>query len=195
MEKTPALPAKPTQLVDLETRRAAIRTERQEVETELARIEEKVWQESQTDGDALDQAAERLATGGTEVTSQTVVPEQIEIMRSRRDLLRLAEQKVAARLANGRSAHNRNVAGAYRPEHKKVAQRIARALRELVDANRAEQELRDRAPGGTLPPMDFPNIGQLGAVGGSAKFWMQHAGRHGYLNEDDGETEWPAAAL
>ncbi len=68
----------------------------------------------------------------------------------------------------------------------------SRALRELVDANLAEQELRDRAPGGQLVAMDFPGIGQLGAVGGPAKFWFEHAERHGYLADED---VFPAAAL
>ena len=103
-------------------------------------------------------------------------------------------RKPAARVAEQRERHNRNVAGVYRPEHRKATQRIARALRELVDANRAEQELRDKAPGGQFPPMDFPGIGQLGAAGGPAKFWMEHARRHGYLL-DDHEANLPSAAL
>ena len=186
------LPARPPELIAIEDRRAAIRAERQEVETELARLVAETWNE--TEVDPIDAAAERLAGGEAEATSRTVAPEQVEVMRSRRDLLRRAEAKVANRVANGRAAHNRNIAGAYRPEHRKAAQRIARALRDLADANRAEHELRDRAPGGTLPPMDFPGIGQLGPVGGPAKFWMEHAARHGYLNEED-EANWPAAAF
>ncbi len=144
--------------------------------------------------DPLDVAAERLASGDLETASRDALPEEIEILRSRLDLLQRAETKLANRVANGRAAHNRSVAGAYRPEHKKAAQRIACALRELVDANRAEQELRDKAPGGQFPPMDFPGIGQLGAAGGPAKYWFEHAARHSYLADED-EADWPSAAL
>ena len=103
----------------------------------------------------------------------------------------------ARRPAPGRRsvAHNRATAAAWRPQYKEAARRIARALRELVDANRAEHEIQNRAPNGTLISMDFPNVGQLGAVGGPAKFWMEHARRHGYLEEDDGAAQFPAAAL
>ena len=193
MQKTPVLPQKSAELVDLETRRATIRAERLEVETELALIEEQAWQESRPDVDPIDAAAERLASGEAEATSRTVAPEQIEVMRSRRDLLRRAETKVASRVAEGRARHNRSVAGAHRPEHRKAAQRIASALAELVSANAEEERLRDRAPGGALPAMNFPNIGQLGAAGGPAKYWMEHARRHGYL-DDDGAI-LPAAAF
>ena len=191
--KLSKLPARPPELIEIEARRAAIRAERQVVEAELAHLEAEAWNETQASVDPIDAAAERLAGGEAEATSRTVAPEQVEVMRSRRDLLRRAEAKVAARVAEGRERHNRAVAGVHRPGHQEAAARIARALRELVDANRAEQELRDRAPGGQLPPMDFPGIGQLGAAGGPAKYWMEHAKRHGYLDED--EARFPAAAL
>ena len=186
--KTLKLPARPPELIEIEDRRAAIRAERQAVETELARLVAEAWNE--TEVDPIDAAAERLAGG--EADSRTVAPEQVEVMRSRLDLLRRAETKVASRVAEGRARHNRAVSGAYRPGHQEAVQRIAHALRELVDANKDEQEFRDRAPGGQLVAMDFPGIGQLGAAGGAAKFWMEHAQRHGYLDED--ESTLPAAA-
>ncbi len=185
------LPARPPELIAIEDRRAAIRAERQEVETELARLVAEAWNESEVD--PIDAAAERLAGGEAEATSRTVAPEQVEVMRSRLDLLRRAETKVASRVAEGRARHNRAVSGAYRPGHQEAVQRIAHALRELVDANKDEQEFRDRAPGGQLVAMDFPGIGQLGAAGGPAKFWFDHARRHGYLDED--ESILPAAAF
>lgn len=195
MEKKPALPLKPAELIALESRRAVIRGQRQEVEAELERLQAEAWNKSESDADPLDLAAEKLVSGEIEIASRDALPEEVEILRPRRDLLQLAEAKLANRVAAGRAAHNRSVAGAYRPAHRKAAQRIARALRELVDANRAEEALRDRAPGGTLPPMDFPGVGQLNAIGGPAKFWMEHAARHGYLDEGDPEARFPAAAL
>ncbi len=197
MEKTLSLPPKPPELTELETRRAFIRGQRQEVEAELERLQAEAWNESESGVDPLDPldaVAERLAAGEIESASRDALPEEIEVLRSRLDLLQRAEQKVAQRIAEQRERHNRNVAGAYRPEHKKAAQRIAAALRELVSANAAEELLRDRAPGGQLPPMSFPNVGQLGAAGGPAKFWMEHAARHGYL-ADAPEADWPAAAF
>ncbi len=195
MEKTLSLPPKPPELIELEVRRAAIRTERQEVQGDLARLQDEAWSESQRDVDPLDLAAEKLASGETEIASREAVPEEIEILRSRLDLIQRAEFKVKQRVAEQCEHHNRNIAAVYRPEHRKAAQRIARALRELVDANREEERLRDRAPGGTLPAMNFPGIGQLGAAGGPAKFWFEHAKRHGYLGEDEPEVRFPAAAL
>ncbi len=187
------LPAKAAELIELEDRRAVIRGQRQEVETELRRINDEAWEKTQLDVDPLDLAAEKIASGEIETASRDALPEEVEILRSRLDLLQRAETKLANRVANGRAAHNREVAAAHRPGHRKAAQRIAAALRELVDANKAEQELRDRAPGGQLVAMDFPGIGQLGAAGGPAKFWMEHAQRHGYL--DDDEASLPAAAF
>ena len=187
------LPARPPELIEIEDRRAAIRAERQVVEAELARLQADAWNETQVSVDPLDLAAEKLASGVTETASRDALPEQAEIMRSRLDLLQRAETKVASRVAEGRARHNRAIAGAHRPGHQEAAARIARALRELVDANLAEQELRDRAPGGQLVAMDFPGIGQLGAAGGPAKFWFDHARRHGYLDED--ESILPAAAF
>ena len=48
---------------------------------------------------------------------------------------------------------------------------------------------------GTLTAMDFPGVGQLGATGGPARFWMQHAEHHGYLAGDDDSQTYPAAAF
>ncbi len=194
MEKMPALPPKPPELILIEARRAKIRGQRQEVQDDLARLQDEAWNASQPNVDPLDAAAELLATGEIETASREAVPEEVEILRSRLDLLQRAETKLANRVADARASHNRSVAGAYRPEHRKAAQRIACALRELVSANAEEELLRDRAPGGQLPPMNFPNVGALGAAGGPAKYWMEHARRHGYLVDED-EANWPAAAF
>ncbi len=187
------LPARPPELIAIEDRRAALRAERQEVEAELARLTDEAWNASQPNVDPLDAAAERLAAGEIETASRDALPEEVEILRSRLDLLQRAETKLANRVAEQRERHNRAVAGIHRPEHKKAAHRIARALRELVSANAEEELLRDRAPGGQLPAMNFPGIGSLGAAGGAAKFWFDHARRHGYLDED--ESILPAAAF
>ena len=190
----PALPHRPAELVEIEGRRAQLRQDREAVETELRALEAKLWRETTLDDDAREAVAEALAAGEIEATGQGVVPEQLEILRSRLDLIQRADRKVAVRLADQRERYNRSIAGAWRPQHREVTQRIARALRELADANRVEQEIRSRAPNGQLPPMDFPGIGQLGASGGPAKFWFQHASRHGYLAEQDDAQLLPAAA-
>ena len=196
MEKIPALPSKPAELIELEARRAVIRGQRQEVETELARLTDEAWEKTQLDVDPLDLAAEKIASGEIETASRDALPEEVEILRSRLDLLQRAETKLANRAAEQRERHNRAAAGAYRPDHKKAAQRIACALRKLVSANAEERLLRARAPGGQLPPMDFPGIGLLGAAGGPAKYWFEHAARHGYtIDDEDGEAGLPTAAL
>ncbi len=191
---TPALPNKPSELIETESRHAQLRHDRGVVETELRALEAKLWRETTLDDAARDAVAERLAAGELEATGQGVVPEQLEILRSRLDLIQRADRKVAVRLAEQRERYNRSIAGAWRPQHKEAAQRIARALRELADANRAEQKIRGKAPNGQLPPMDFPNIGQLGASGGPAKFWMEHARRYGYLTEQNDAQPLPEAA-
>ena len=187
------LPERSAELIELETRYAQLRQDRQAVESELRQLEEERWQEQNRDDDARDVIAERIALGEVKATAQGVVPEQIEILHSRHDLIQRAERKVAVRVAEQSERHNRSIAAAFRPEHKQAARRIARALRELVNANDAEQTVRGRAPGGTLPAMNFPGVGSLGAAGGSAKFWMTWAERHGYLDED--EARFPAAAF
>ncbi len=194
MNQLPALPTKPSGLIELEARRAQLRQDREAVEAELSRLEDKHWRETNLDDDARDAVAEQLAAGEIEATGQGVVPEQLDILRSRFDLIQRAEAKVAVRAAEQRERHNRATAAAWRPQHKEAARRIARALRELIDANRAEHEIQNRAPSGQLTAMDFPGIGQLGAAGGPAKFWFEHASRHGYLEEDEPESQFPAAA-
>ena len=120
--KISKLPERPPELIELEGRRAVIRGQRQEVETELARINDEAWEKTQIDVDPLDAVAEKLASGEIETASRDALPEEIEVLRSRLDLLQRAEQKVAQRVAEQRERHNRNIAGAYRPEHNNVAQ-------------------------------------------------------------------------
>lgn len=192
---TPALPPKPVELIEIEARCRAIRAERQAVETELRRLQHEHWLAAQDDGN-LGRAVEAIVSGETDATSRNMTPERNEELRARLEILTLADGKASLRAAELCERHNRNIAAVWRPMHKKVACRIARALRDLANANRTEHELRDKAPGGTLPPMDYPGIGSLGAVGGPAKYWMEHARRHGYLlDEGEPEADWPAAAL
>lgn len=196
MTFTPALPSRPAELVETESRRAAIRREREEVEAELRRIQDEAWQGSQENIDPIDVAAARLANGEAEATSRTVMPEHMDFLRSRLEILRRAEVKVSQRLAKLQERHNRNIAAAYRPMHKKAAQRIARALVELVAANVEEERVRGLAPGATLPAMNFPNAGKFGPVGGPAQYWREHAKRYGYWpDEGEAEARFPAAAL
>lgn len=196
MTFTPALPSRPPELVETESRRAKIRREREAVEDELRRLNAKAWDESQANVDPLDAAAELLAAGEADANSRTVMPENLDFLRSRLEILRRAEGKLAQRVAKLHERHNRSIASALRPEHKKVTQRIARALVELVAANAEEERVRGRAPGATLPAMNFPNAGRFGCAGGPAQYWREHAKRHGYLvDEGDPEARFPAAAL
>lgn len=194
MQKLPELPSRPAELIELEGRLSAIRGQRREVEQELRRIEDELWSAKQSGDENLDFAAEQMVAGEMEPTARSVAPKRIAELRDRLEILIRADRKATERTAEQRARHNRNIAAAWRPQHKQAAQRIARALRELVSANEQEERVRDKAPGGHLPPMNFPSLGQLGAAGGSAKFWMEHAARHGYLADED-EDVFPAAAL
>ena len=197
MQNMPALPPKPAGLIALESRRAVIRGQRQEVEAELERLQAEAWPESESDVDPLDPldaVAERLAAGELESASRDALPEEIEVLRSRFDLLQRAEQKVVQRIAEQRERHNRNIASALRPQHRKAVRRIRAALLELEAANAEEVAVRARVPGVPLQAMTFPNLGSSGAAGGPLRYWLEFAKRLGFLAEDEPEATWPSAA-
>lgn len=195
MKLSVEIPARPAELIEIEGRRAAIRREAQAVKTELQRLQDKQW--NSTHGDEnLDRAAEAMAAGETDATSRDMTPERIEELRSRLNIIERANEKLTLRVAREREKYHRSIASVLRPEHKKVTQRIARALAELVNANAEEEMLRAKAPGNHLPPMNFPNTGKFGPGGGPAAYWRAYAKRLGYLlDEDEPEATWPAAAL
>ncbi len=193
MNSLPALPSKPADLIEVEARCRSIRAERQAVETELQRIQDERWRAAQGD-ENLDLAAEAMAAGETDAMSRNMTPERISELRSRLEILIRADSKVSRRAAELRDRHTRNIAAAWRPMHKKAAHRIARALVELAAANAEEERVRARAPGATLPPMSFPNIGRFGAAGGAAQYWKEHAKRYNYWPDEDEDQALPAAA-
>lgn len=197
MKELPVLPQRPSELAELEPRRAAIREEWQGIEAEFQRARDQAWQTSQgVDNESvstLDAAAERLASGAAEPTALSIVPEQTLEKRKRADLLMVADRKLTEKIQEIHARHHRSIAKALRPAHKEAAHRIARALVDLVAANAEEEMLRARAPGGTLPAMTFPNAGKFGPVGGPAQYWRDYAKRHGYWPED-GPAQFSAAA-
>jgi DNA repair exonuclease SbcCD ATPase subunit len=85
MEEMPALPPRPDELAQLEERRAKIRAERQEIASELQRIEGAAWKEAQAAQDGLDAVAEKLASGEIAEVTRDNLPEQRDILRSRLD--------------------------------------------------------------------------------------------------------------
>lgn len=192
MNSLPALPPKPVELIEVEARCRSINTERRAVETELRRIQDARWRAAQGD-ENLDRAAEAMVAGEVDPTSRDMTPERISELRARLDVLILADSKISRLAAELRDRHARNISAAWRPMHKKAAHRIARALVELADANSEEERVRGQAPGATLPPMNFPNIGRLGAGGGPAQYWKEYVKRHGYWPDDD-QAQFPAAA-
>ena len=180
----PPLPERPAELIELAARRTQLGHDRKAIAAELAQIEEKQRQEANLDDDARDAVAERLAAGEIEATGQGVVPEQIEILRSRLDLVRRAEAKVVNRVAEGNARHNRALAGALRPQHRKAVQRVYLALLELEAANAEEAAVRNAIPGAPLQFCGFPQIGRRGPNGsGPLKYWIEFARRHGMLDE------------
>ena len=127
-------------------RLAELRGERQKIEDELTRLQTDAWDKRQSDGDALDRAAERLASGEVESASREALPEQAEILRSRLDLVTRAEFKVRQKIHELNDTHNVKVARAFRPAHRQAVRRIAKALIELVRANEADSIFAHRCP-------------------------------------------------
>ena len=182
----PPLPERPAELIELTARRAQLSRDRQAIETELQQIEKKRWQEQQGDVDALDEAAERIAAGATELAASDAVPEAIETLRIRLDVARRAERKVALRVAEGQERHNRSIAKALRPLHRNAVRRIHEALLELEAANAEEVAVRTAVPGAPLQSFSFPNLGSRGPNGGGLlQYWINYARRLGMLTDDD----------
>ncbi len=95
------------------------------------------------------------------------------------------------KIAELHDTHNDRVARAFRPAHRQAAERIHKALIELVAANESEEQLRSKVPGGKLSPASFPNVGKFGPHGGSAEYWRAWARRQGLIDEGD---DFPMAA-
>ncbi len=189
--KTPELPERPPELPELEARRAKFITERKGIVRELERLLADAWEQRQSGDDALDRAAEELASGKIKSASRDAVPERAETLRSRLDLVERAEFKVRQKIAELHDTHNDRVARAFRPAHRQAAERIHKALSELVAANQAEEQLRAKVPGGKLHPAGFPNVGGFGPHGGAAEYWRAWARRQGLIDEGD---DFPMAA-
>jgi hypothetical protein len=191
--KLPPSPGRPPELDGLLARRAEFRDERHVIERDLAQLQARLSDESQSDEDTMDRAATRLAEGEVDVTSQSVLPEQIQTKRARLDLVIRADQKLSRRIADLNAAHNRQTARTLRPQHRAAVQRIHRALLELEAANIAEQEVRTAIPGAPMDRCNFPNIGTRSPGTNTPIIqWITHARRLGFLNEDE---QFPAAAF
>ena len=197
----PALPERPSELAELITRRAAIREEWQGIEAEQRRAQDRAWlatQGSETASPervAMDAAIDRLVTGAAEPAAPDVVPEQPEAKRSRSDFLQRADRKLSEKIHKLNERHNRSVARALRPLHRRAVQRIHAALLELEQANSEEQAVRGAIPGATIQACDFPNVGTRGPGGGPIQYWVDFARRLGLLDEGEPEAGWPTAAL
>ena len=185
----PALPPKPRELAELETRIRAIRAELDGVDGEIREIVDADWRRQNHEDSDLDAAAERLARGEPEPGG--VVPERLTFLQSRREILCSADRKVSGRIAEQRERYNRSIASALRPAHRACAIRIFRALVELVYANEAEERLRASVPGIPIRPANFPNVGGFGPHGGPAEYWRAWARRQGLIDEGD---NFPMAA-
>lgn len=182
--KIPPLPERPPELLELESRLAQLRQNRETIETELHQLEEK--QRQQSDVDALDQAAERIAAGEAEITAPDAIPEAMEALRRRFDLACRAERKVNIRVAEGRERHTRAIAKAWRPQHRAAVRRIHVALLELEAANAAELAVRSAVPGAPLERFTFPGVGTRGPNGnGMLQYWIGFVRRHNMLDQDD----------
>lgn len=188
----PELPDRPPELAELNTRRAAIRAEWQGIDAELKRARDAAWRASQGAEDptpetvATDAAIARLVTGAAEPAALNIVPEQSEAKRSRSDFLKRADSKLNEKIHEINERHNRSIARALRPLHRRAVQRIHVALLELELANREEQGVRGSVPGAPLSPCDFPNIGaRAPGVSSPINQWISYARRLGFLDEGD----------
>ena len=197
--QTPQLPKRPPELIELETRRAAIRAEWQGIEAEFKHAQDRAWITTQgaenaaPETVAMDAAIDRLVTGAAEPAAVNVVPEQPEAKRSRSDFLQRADRKLTEQIHKLNERHNRQIAQAFRPLHRRAVRRIHLALLELEQANAEEVAVRSVVPGVPIQACNFPNIGSSGPAGGAIKYWIEFATRHGLIDED--ASDWPAAAL
>ncbi len=193
--KMPPLPTPPAELGGLVARRAVLRKERDDITKNLRELETAFHDETESGEDALDQAAERLAAGEAKATSQSVLPEQISTMQSRLDLIQRAERKVVRKIASLNESHNRAIASALRPQHRRAVQRVHAALLELESANAEEAAVRGAIPGAPIQPCGFPGIGSRGPDGGMLRQWIAYVRRLGFLDEGDPEARFPTAAF
>lgn len=190
----PPMPERPALLTEMAARRAKLGNDRMAIETELAQLQEKQWRETNLDDDARDAAAEALAAGEVESAAQGVVPEHLEVLRSRLDLVRRAENKLVHRLAKGNASHNRALASALRPQHRAAVRRIHAAVLELAAANAEEAQVRSAIPGVPLESFSFPGVGTRGPNGGGQlHHWIGYVKRFNMLAEADAQPA-PTAA-
>lgn len=194
----PKLPERPPELAELIPRRAAIRAEWQGIAAELKRARDAAWRASQGTKDAapetvaIDEAIDRLITGEAEPAEPHIVPEQSEAKRSRMDFLQRADRKLSEKIHEINERHNRSVARALRPLHRRAVRRVHAALLELEQANSEEQAARGAVPGAPMQVCDFPNIGtRAPGVNSPINQWISYARRLGFLDERD---PWPVAA-
>ena len=177
------IPHRPAELLGLEQRLAAIRGEARDVETELLQIQDAQWNAKQRK-ENLDLSAERVAAGETTAACGAPTPEHLEELKTRAEILFLADRKLSATVELERRKFGASVTSALRPAHRVLVARIDKALTALAEANAAEAEYLKRVPGCALKSMSFPNIGS-GRADSPLGFWREHARRLHYLNDDD----------
>ncbi len=186
MDIIPSVPERPAELAALEERCAVLHDERLELEAELAKLQTASWNEGQMNVVALDMAASRLAAG-----EDVPALRDVEEIRKRLELVSTAERQIGVKIAELHDRHAERTARAFRPAHKQAVARIAKALVELVAANRAEEDLRASAPGIRLRPANYPGIGRFGPQSDPCQTWKTYVLNAGLLDADDG---WPVAA-
>lgn len=185
----PKLPEKPPELLEIEERYGALRSQRAAIESELRVVETKLGELRTKDEDEIEALAEEVADGTRIDVSLADLPARREDLRRQLDVVVRGHRKLGERVAKERERHKNRIVAAFRPAHKTAVRRIAEALEELVEANKAEQELRKTAPV-QLVAMAFPNLGDFTVNNvGPAKYWRDYASRLGYFEPDEPEPE------
>ena len=188
MIELPSLPPKPADLEELEARYSRVRAQKRSLENRIAAAIESM---RQADGkeDNVARLASELVEGKRDTISRAAMPEDLAELREQLAPVELAARQLRGKIADARARHNSEIAEAFRPAHEKAVRRVYAALLELEAANAQEAAVRAAVPGVPLPPLTFPNLGTSACGGGPLAYWIEHARRHGFLEEPEPEEE------
>lgn len=181
----PELPAPPAEIAALAQRHREIRADRHQLEPTLRSIETTLARRAIGEDHTSDELVDALVEGKT--LDRARLPADAAELRGRLNIVIRADQKLAIQLADARDKHNRQIAKALKPAHRRAIRRIWAALQELEEANAEEQAVRAVVPGVPLQACDFPNIGVLRSIDAPIRRWQRFAQNlyPGFADEDD----------
>ena len=137
----------------------------------------------------------RLRAAAAEIIRGVIVPldlpsvDKLGRARDEVDALALAVRVQKEALTEARAVASVTICEPLVAEHRARVQRIHRALVELSDALRAEQDLRDNLDranidrGAMVPTCTFANAGRMDVWGSPMAIWSRTVSKMGFLND------------